>query len=886
MFGSLLGGKFSNKCKHGVKCIRSRICLIRRKKHAMLNYLRRDVAELLSNGHDTNAFGRIEALIFEINHASCYDMIELYCECILQLLPSLQKQRECPEEAMEAMSTLIFAAARFSDLPELCDLRTLFTERYGSEMESSINGEFVEKVQKKSFSMEKKLQLMQHIAEEFSVPWDSKAFQQKLYNQQRLHAENWRNAAVKGRKEAVINVGGDREAPSKERWEPPPRNHVQEKQVQPEHRDFQCKVRSENNDQHPHAENWRNAATNGRKEAAINAGGDREAPSKERWEPPPSNHVQKEQVQPEHRDVQYKIRSENNDQHSLAENWRNAAFKGRKEAAIGDREVPSKERTEPPPRNFLQKEQVQPEPRDPHSKLRSEINDQRSHGESWRNTAIKGRKDAAIFAGGDRELPSNGRWQPPPTPTSLGQKEQVQPEPRDIHVISSTSNGRRHYPAERNRNKVDAAVEGPENLQRGYTDAKVFPPVKPKGSQNGSHKDAHINDPTVGNKSPMAREEPGLIGLENAKVLPSIKPKGRRNGTHKDAYLNEGAADCRSPMAREGPGLIGLEKRIVGQVISRDVKAVNLVPPYTKLNGVKNEIHGRDGLAACSELPDAEEKMDPIAQESRRPPKTPNTSDARLINRLPPYTKPNFKSPSTADDDIKLTNVPINGSNPADNDMSGGGERPKPFSVRRKHPKIPVVTENEDLVRKEGRREDDLHGEVKVVDRQPRQAVNADEASMTLQPRQAADQHASRPRREHRKHGSRSASACDRERDEEEQAMDRLLVHFSKKGTSKSRTSTRAPPAELLVGEHQHQHHNGNGRVYPGPTEPVLRRPDRISSLPSEPTTPVPEAGAGKGPARATSMQPPTLRPGEGLVHPRLPDYDELAARFIALKKT
>jgi len=51
--------------------------------------------------------------------------------------------RECPEEAMEAISTLNFAAARFSDLPELYDLRRIFTERYGSQMESSVNAEVV-----------------------------------------------------------------------------------------------------------------------------------------------------------------------------------------------------------------------------------------------------------------------------------------------------------------------------------------------------------------------------------------------------------------------------------------------------------------------------------------------------------------------------------------------------------------------------------------------------------------------------------------------------------------------------------------------------------------------------------------------------------------------
>jgi hypothetical protein len=48
---------------------------------------------------------------------------------------------ECPQEALEAVSTRIFAAAIFPDLPELCDLRHLFTERYGSSVEPFVNSE-------------------------------------------------------------------------------------------------------------------------------------------------------------------------------------------------------------------------------------------------------------------------------------------------------------------------------------------------------------------------------------------------------------------------------------------------------------------------------------------------------------------------------------------------------------------------------------------------------------------------------------------------------------------------------------------------------------------------------------------------------------------------
>ncbi|XP_072953392.1 uncharacterized protein [Typha angustifolia] len=207
MFDSLLGSKFSNKCKHAIKCIKVRLDPIRRKKQAMLRFLKEDVAKLLTKGLDANAFGRIEALTVEINHASCYDMIEEYCEHILKQLQFLNKQRECPQEAMEALSTLIFAAARFPDLPELCDLRHVFTQRYGSHMESFVNAEFVEKLQKKSFSNEKKLQVMQNIAQEFEIRFDCRAFQQKLLGQPEIKLD-------KPKKDSPF-AGGNKEPSSK-----------------------------------------------------------------------------------------------------------------------------------------------------------------------------------------------------------------------------------------------------------------------------------------------------------------------------------------------------------------------------------------------------------------------------------------------------------------------------------------------------------------------------------------------------------------------------------------------------------------------------------------------------------------------------------------------
>uniref|UniRef100_A0A7N2MA12 Uncharacterized protein n=1 Tax=Quercus lobata TaxID=97700 RepID=A0A7N2MA12_QUELO len=90
------------------------------------------------------------------------------------------QKSECPEECREAVSSLMFAAARFSDLPELRDLRQMFQERYGNSLELFVNQEFVTHLTSKPTTLEKKVKLMQDIAREFSIKWDAGAFEKRM----------------------------------------------------------------------------------------------------------------------------------------------------------------------------------------------------------------------------------------------------------------------------------------------------------------------------------------------------------------------------------------------------------------------------------------------------------------------------------------------------------------------------------------------------------------------------------------------------------------------------------------------------------------------------------------------------------------------------------
>lgn len=180
MLDGLLGRGFASKCKSLIKLTKTRIDVVRRKRKATEKFLKKDIADLLANGLDINAHGRADGLLVELRLSSCYDFVELSCDFVLKHLSIMQKQSECPEECREAVSSLMFAAARFSDMPELRDLRQIFHERYGNSLELFVNQEFVGNLASKPSTLEKKVQLMQDIAREFSIKWDAGAFEKRM----------------------------------------------------------------------------------------------------------------------------------------------------------------------------------------------------------------------------------------------------------------------------------------------------------------------------------------------------------------------------------------------------------------------------------------------------------------------------------------------------------------------------------------------------------------------------------------------------------------------------------------------------------------------------------------------------------------------------------
>lgn len=192
----LLGKTFSGaKCKTLLKLTISRIKLLRNKREIQLNQMKKEIAQFLQVGQEATARIRVEHVIREQNILAAYEIVELFGELLVVRLPIIEAQRECPLDLREAIATLIYAAPRCSDLPELLRIRNLFVAKYGKEFvaaaaelrpDCGVNRQIIEKLSVRAPDAEIKLKTLKEIAREHEVGWDSSATEAEFF---KLHED-------------------------------------------------------------------------------------------------------------------------------------------------------------------------------------------------------------------------------------------------------------------------------------------------------------------------------------------------------------------------------------------------------------------------------------------------------------------------------------------------------------------------------------------------------------------------------------------------------------------------------------------------------------------------------------------------------------------------
>ncbi|GAV78571.1 Ist1 domain-containing protein [Cephalotus follicularis] len=179
----------SSKCKTAAKMTVARIKLLRNKREVVVKQMRRDIALLLQSGQDATARIRVEHVIREQNVLAANELIELFCELIVSRLSIIAKQRQCPADLREGIASLIFAAPRCSEIPELVSIRDVFEKKYGKDFVSAatdlrpscgVNRMLIDKLSVRTPTGEVKLKVMKEIAKEYRIDWDTTESEKEL----------------------------------------------------------------------------------------------------------------------------------------------------------------------------------------------------------------------------------------------------------------------------------------------------------------------------------------------------------------------------------------------------------------------------------------------------------------------------------------------------------------------------------------------------------------------------------------------------------------------------------------------------------------------------------------------------------------------------------
>ncbi|XP_061359917.1 uncharacterized protein LOC133303961 [Gastrolobium bilobum] len=179
----------SSKCKTAAKMAVARIKLLRNKREVVVRQMRRDIALLLRSGQDATARIRVEHVMREQNILAANEFIELFCELVVSRLSIIAKQRECPADLKEGICSLIFAAPRCSEIPELVALKNIFEKKYGKDFVSAatdlrpscgVNRQLIDKLSVRTPPGEVKLKVLKEIAKEYQIDWDTAESEKEL----------------------------------------------------------------------------------------------------------------------------------------------------------------------------------------------------------------------------------------------------------------------------------------------------------------------------------------------------------------------------------------------------------------------------------------------------------------------------------------------------------------------------------------------------------------------------------------------------------------------------------------------------------------------------------------------------------------------------------
>ncbi|KAA8523867.1 hypothetical protein F0562_010290 [Nyssa sinensis] len=165
-----------------------------------------------------NSFGIFEAeqLYKDQCVLSAYNQLENFCDCIYTNIGDIGKRSELSGAVIEAVSSLIFAASRCGELPELNLIRYLFKKHFGDDFErlnvelkpgNSVNSQIQHNLDTNLVPDNVKFQLASEIAKEYTLLGPQSDEQNFLTQGLELEMSNFSNQNHKPKKDGFSDLG-------------------------------------------------------------------------------------------------------------------------------------------------------------------------------------------------------------------------------------------------------------------------------------------------------------------------------------------------------------------------------------------------------------------------------------------------------------------------------------------------------------------------------------------------------------------------------------------------------------------------------------------------------------------------------------------------------
>ncbi|CAL5396549.1 unnamed protein product [Camellia sinensis] len=202
---ALFGRHFkSSKFKALVNVAVSRLSVLKNQRRSRCSLARSDVVELLNLAHHDRALLRVEQVIKEQNMLDVFVMIEGYFHLLVERINLIEREKVCPEELKEAVSSLLFASTRCGEFPELQEMRAVLTSQFGKEFAGcaielrnncGVNLKMVQKLSTRQPSLENRMKVLKEIASENNIilqieETSSEATEEKLEIEEKQNQHN------------------------------------------------------------------------------------------------------------------------------------------------------------------------------------------------------------------------------------------------------------------------------------------------------------------------------------------------------------------------------------------------------------------------------------------------------------------------------------------------------------------------------------------------------------------------------------------------------------------------------------------------------------------------------------------------------------------------